>query len=226
MMGGRIGVSSDPGAGSEFAFTIPLGKSGGEAPAGMAVVSPGRVKNVLAGHRLLLVEDNETNRQVARELLGQVGIETVEAVNGREAVEMAASAAFDGILMDLNMPEMDGLTAARKIRSVQSRADLPIIAMTASAMAGDREKCLDAGMDDHIAKPIKPMDLYETLIRRLKPGALRLVPLRMARECAGTSKRPPAVSRDESTFPSGRRCGRSAGVRGKSGGRAGSERGR
>jgi len=107
--------------------------------------------------------------QVARELLEQAGLEVVTAANGLEAVERVAKERFDGILMDLQMPVMDGLTATRKIRKGSSPPGLPILAMTANALAADREECLAAGMNDHIAKPIKPEILYKTLVHRLRP---------------------------------------------------------
>jgi len=114
---------------------------------------------------LLLAEDNEINQQVARELLEQVGIKVSVANNGQEAVDLVlvGKQNFDGILMDLQMPVMDGLTATRHIRNQKSAKVLPIIAMTANAMAGDREKCLEAGMNDHIAKPVDPHEMYATL---------------------------------------------------------------
>ncbi len=117
------------------------------------------------GIRLLLAEDNEINQQVARELLEQVGIKVSVANNGQEAVDLVLvdKQDFDGILMDLQMPVMDGLTATRRIRNQKSAKALPIIAMTANAMAGDREKCLEAGMNDHIAKPVDPHEMYATL---------------------------------------------------------------
>ncbi len=108
------------------------------------------------------------NLQVARELLEQVGIDVVPATNGLEAVKLATKERFDGILMDLQMPVMDGLTATREIRRGPSAPELPIMAMTANAMAAARDECLAAGMNDHIAKPIKPAILYEILARRIR----------------------------------------------------------
>ncbi len=169
MMGGEIRVDSAPDAGARFTFTARFGKSTRKAPARIEVVSKDRVKELLSGRRILLVEDNEINLQVARELLEQIGVEVRAAENGELAVERAARDRFDGILMDLHMPVMDGLTATREIRNGVAPPDLPIIAMTASAMAGDRDKCLAAGMNDHIAKPIRPENLYKTLIRWLRP---------------------------------------------------------
>jgi len=117
------------------------------------------------GAHLLLVEDNEINQQVACELLEKAGLRVTIANNGREAVEMVMQGAFDGVLMDLQMPVMGGIEATRMIREQERFRDLPIIAMTANAMAGDREACLEAGMNDHIAKPIELNELFGTLNR-------------------------------------------------------------
>ncbi|MBI5591556.1 MAG: response regulator [Deltaproteobacteria bacterium] len=117
--------------------------------------------------RVLLAEDNPVNQQVARELLEDAGLTVCIADNGRKAVGMAQTEAVDLILMDIQMPEMDGYQAAAAIRNVKGLEKLPIIAMTAHAMAGDREKCLESGMNDHIAKPIDPENLIETLMRWL-----------------------------------------------------------
>ena len=169
MMGGGIQVRSDLGIGSKFSFTAKFEKSKEEMPQIVTDISIERMKELLAGYRLLLVEDNETNLQVARELLERIGINTAVAANGLEAVELTAKERFDGILMDLQMPKMDGLTATREIRKGPSRPDLPILAMTANALASDREDCLSAGMNDYIVKPIKPATLYGTLLRWLRP---------------------------------------------------------
>jgi len=123
----------------------------------------------LRGLRVLLVEDNEINQQVAAELLGSVGIEVTIAGNGREAVERVVESAtpFDGdaILMDLQMPEMDGFEATREIRADPRFRELPIIAMTAHALVEERERCLAAGMNDHVTKPIDPDVLFVTIGR-------------------------------------------------------------
>ncbi|MEO5333161.1 MAG: response regulator, partial [Magnetococcus sp. YQC-5] len=128
----------------------------------------------LEGTKLLLVEDNEINQQVARELLEQAGIEVVIANNGQEAIDLVECDLFDAILMDLQMPVMDGLTATRRIRWAKSAEGLPIIAMTANALTGDRERCLEAGMNDHIAKPVIPDEMYATLVKWIhtKSGTL------------------------------------------------------
>ena len=120
----------------------------------------------LAGAHFLLAEDNEINQQIAKELLEKVGVRLTIVGNGKKAVEAVASNQFDGVLMDLQMPIMDGITATKEIRKNPANSkDLPIIAMTANAMAGDREKCLEAGMNDHISKPIDPDNMYAVLAR-------------------------------------------------------------
>jgi two-component system, sensor histidine kinase and response regulator len=117
--------------------------------------------------RVLLAEDNETNQFVALEVLGGLGIELEIAANGREAVEMAESKPYAAILMDMQMPEMDGLEATRRIRQQPTLRNLPIIAMTANAMKTDVEACLSAGMNDFISKPIERNALVQCLRRWL-----------------------------------------------------------
>jgi PAS domain S-box-containing protein len=124
------------------------------------------------GLRVLLVEDNEINRELASQLLRDVGIVVSTAQNGREAVEKVTTESFDGVLMDIQMPEMDGYQAVRAIRAQSELAALPIIAMTANAMLVDRAKALDAGMNDHLPKPIDPGELYAAIKRWFKPHAL------------------------------------------------------
>jgi signal transduction histidine kinase/CheY-like chemotaxis protein len=124
-----------------------------------------RVARHLRGAHLLLVEDNEINQQVASELLEQAGLKITIANHGREGVEIlsAQQDAFDGVLMDIQMPIMDGYSATREIRKDARFKKIPIIAMTANAMAQDREQALDAGMNDHVAKPIDIKELFEVL---------------------------------------------------------------
>ena len=169
MMGSEIQVQSTLGIGSKFTFMARFEKAEYERPEIIADISMEQTKELLVNRRILLVEDNDASLQVARELLEQAGLKVVAAANGLEAVSLAAKERFDGILMDIQMPVMDGLTAAREIRKGPSPPDLPILAMTANAMIADREECLAAGMNDHIAKPIKPEILYKTLVRRLRP---------------------------------------------------------
>ena len=119
----------------------------------------------LNGLHVLLAEDNEINQEVAGELLRTVGVDFTLAENGRKAVEFALAETYDGVLMDIQMPELDGYEATREIRKQHNSEQLPIVAMTANAMAGDREKALDAGMNDHVPKPINPDQLYATMRR-------------------------------------------------------------
>jgi len=126
----------------------------------------------LAGAHVLLVEDNDMNQELAMELLGNAGMTVVLANNGQEALDtLAQGGVFDGVLMDCQMPVMDGYTATREIRKNPLYKDLPVIAMTANAMAGDKEKVLEAGMWDHIAKPLNVADMFATLAKWIKPGA-------------------------------------------------------
>lgn len=130
----------------------------------------------LRGARLLLVEDNELNRELASELLQGAGIELSLAVDGQQALDLLErDADFDGVLMDCQMPVMDGYTATSLIRQQPRFASLPVIAMTANAMAGDRERALACGMNDHIAKPIHVATMFATLARWIKPNATRQV---------------------------------------------------
>jgi len=123
----------------------------------------------LGGARLLLVEDNPINQELAIDLLTQAGLVVHLAQNGREALDMLASHHFDGVLMDCQMPVMDGYEATRALRKQAQWRDLPVIAMTANAMIGDREKALAVGMNDHIAKPIKVAEMFATLARWVRP---------------------------------------------------------
>ncbi len=129
----------------------------------------------IRGARILLAEDNEINQEVAREILEQAGLIVEIADDGKEAVEKVHSMAFDVVLMDIQMPVMDGFEATTEIRKENRFKNLPIIAMTAHAMAGDREKSLEGGMNDHVTKPIDPDQLFSTLVKWIKPGE-RAVP--------------------------------------------------
>jgi CheY-like chemotaxis protein len=146
-----------------------VGAGDGEATGGSAAVHDRR----LQGMRILLVEDNPINQQVARELLVAEGAEVEIADNGQMGVDILSrrSSEFDVVLMDLQMPVMDGLTAARTIRGELALAALPVIAMTANAMASDREDCLDAGMNDHVGKPFDLDQLVAVLLRHTQRKA-------------------------------------------------------
>ncbi|HSW08897.1 ATP-binding protein [Aquabacterium sp.] len=175
MMGGELGVDSEPGHGSRFHFDVRLGL---QVDVGMPAV-PRRKEGqetlldhqaALTGARILLVEDNEFNRELAVELLRRAGVEVGIASNGKEALAVLAHEAFDAVLMDCQMPIMDGYAATRAIRQQPALQALPVIAMTANAMVGDREAVLEAGMNDHIAKPIVIHEMYATLARWVKPA--------------------------------------------------------
>jgi CheY-like chemotaxis protein len=126
----------------------------------------------IRGAQVLLVEDNELNREVAIGLLEDAPVKVMTAENGAVAIKMLGHSDYDLVLMDMQMPVMDGLTATRELRKDPKFKQLPILAMTANAMAGDREKCLEAGMNDHIAKPIDPDKLFEALLRWIAPRAV------------------------------------------------------
>jgi PAS domain S-box-containing protein len=123
----------------------------------------------IAGSRILLVEDNSLNQEVATELLRDAGFIVDIAENGQVALDRIRTADYAIVLMDMQMPVMDGLTATREIRKEARFADLPVVAMTANAMQGDRDRCLAAGMNDHVAKPIEPDNLWKALLKWIKP---------------------------------------------------------
>jgi CheY-like chemotaxis protein len=128
-----------------------------------------RHRQALAGAHLLLVEDNPVNQELASELLQRADIQVTVADNGLRALELLQERSFDGVLMDCQMPELDGYEATRRLRRDARWTRLPVIAMTANAMIGDREKALAAGMNDHVAKPIKLDQLFSTLARWIRP---------------------------------------------------------
>ncbi|MFZ2956544.1 MAG: response regulator [Candidatus Ozemobacteraceae bacterium] len=132
------------------------------------IVSPETLES-LRGAKILLVEDNEINQEVATELLEKAGVQVQIAGNGRVALSLLETTTFDGILMDVQMPEMDGYTATKAIRLQDRFSRLPIIAMTAGAMAGDQEKAIAAGMNDYVAKPIDPQNLFKKLMQWIHP---------------------------------------------------------
>jgi PAS domain S-box-containing protein len=126
----------------------------------------------LRGAQILLVEDNAINREIALAVLRRAGIVVSAAYDGQEALDMLAQERFDGVLMDCQMPVMDGYAATRALRQQPQWRDLPVIAMTANALVGDRDKVLAAGMNDHIAKPIKVDQMFATLARWIRPATL------------------------------------------------------
>ena len=172
LMGGEAGVESVPGQGSTFWFVVRLEKSVAGPSSGAPRELAGEaaeqlLRRTCTGKRVLLCEDNPINSEVALELLEYVGLCVELAENGVEAVHKATETVFDLVLMDMQMPIMDGIEATQRIRQLPGKAALPILAMTANAFAENRLECLAAGMNDFVAKPVNPEALFRVLLKWL-----------------------------------------------------------
>jgi len=175
LMGGAAGVESTLGIGSTFWFTARLRKGAGVT---VAQAAPGEDVEVLllqrlAGRRTLVVDDEFLNREIARTLLEDIGLLVDTAEDGEKAVAMARQTAYAAILMDVQMPNANGLEATQQIRDIPAHRQTPIIAMTANAFAEDKTRCLEAGMNDVLVKPFEPAMLFDSLLKWLPQPALQ-----------------------------------------------------
>ncbi|MEX2206397.1 MAG: DAHL domain-containing protein [Myxococcota bacterium] len=173
LMGGQLSVESTLGRGSTFRFHVRLPVA--EAPGTVPISEQVHARLVQAGSRVLLVEDDVTNQRLARHFLERLGCDVESARDGAEALRRVAETPYDLIFMDCHMPGLDGYEATRRIRELPGeRSRVVIVALTASAMHGDRDKCLNAGMDDYLTKPIRREDLEDMVFRYLDGKPLRL----------------------------------------------------
>jgi signal transduction histidine kinase/CheY-like chemotaxis protein/HPt (histidine-containing phosphotransfer) domain-containing protein len=194
LMGGEIAVDSEYGRGSVFSFSAPFGRGKGHASISLPETDLRRAINQgdldrLRGARVLVAEDNAVNRQIIGELLKNAQLEIVIVENGLEAVETARHRSFDLVLMDIQMPVMDGLRATRELREIPQFTDTPIIALTANVFQTDIEQCLAAGMNDHIGKPVKLDELFSKLGRWLAASGFK-----SANDTEGSPRQPAPTS--------------------------------
>lgn len=174
LMGGEVGVTSRPGFGSTFWFTALLKKGDGDAetaPLAVTAHADQQIKKHYLGRRVLLVDDEPVNLAITQYLLEDTGLIVDTADDGIQALALAAKNAYSLIIMDMQMPLLDGLDASRQIRQLPRHGRTPILAMTANAFAEHKELCLEAGMDDYLSKPIDPDTLFSTLLKWLETGA-------------------------------------------------------
>ncbi len=175
LMGGEVGVRSSPGQGSHFWFTLPLVVSEPALPSMLDASEAASTPLVTARPgSALVVDDNAVNRKVARKILERLGWQVTMAEDGAAAVDAAVTGAFDIIFMDCQMPVLDGYSATQQIRAFDGRLSaIPIVAMTANALSGDRERCLRCGMNDYLTKPLSINRVQESLIRHCSSTAER-----------------------------------------------------